>query len=369
MRASLLAPVVMLVVAGAMGACAAATATGGFTTATDGSSGDTATTQGNGSGGATASGSTAATGGSTTITGLGGTMSTGTGPVVASAYAHTNDTLFSLDPSQLTLALKQIGKFDCIGGSGQDSSMTDLAVNEAGDIWAISSHNVYAIEVSGTTAHCKSTTKLSSTDIFYGLSFAPAGVIGAKEILVAGNTAGELWAIDTSVSPASVIQHGTMGTVPANDGHGHNYPSKNVGKAWELSGDVVFLANGANPVGFATVRDCPTPPSTSNCNTTDTLIEINLGALATAGTQSVLSSVRGQVVKAAGCTDTTNASYGSMYGIAAYEDKVFGFSHQGFIVDIDNTDGSACLVLETMNDDWAGAAITTVAPVKPPPTN
>ncbi len=83
----------------------------------------------------------------------------------------------------------------------------------------------------------------------------------------------------------------------------------------------------------------------------------------------MLGSVRGEVVKAAGCADSVNSNYGSMYGIAAYEDKVYGFSHQGFIVDIDNTDGSACLVLQTSGDDWAGAAITTVAPVKPPPTN
>jgi hypothetical protein len=57
-----------------------------------------------------------------------------------------------------------------------------------------------------------------------------------------------------------------------------------------------------------------------------------------------------------------------MYGIAAYQDKVFGFSHEGFIVSIDNDDGTACLVLSTPNDDWAGAAITTLAPVKPPTT-
>jgi hypothetical protein len=348
MKPSWLGPasaVAVLLAASAMGACAAGTATGTFTNA-DGASGDTAGTQGNG--GAT-SGTVTANGGNTTFSGLGGTTSTGTGAAVASAYAHTNDTLFSLDPTQPTLALKQIGKFSCIGGSNEDSSMTDLAVNETGDIWAISSHNVYPITVSGSTVSCGTPIPFTSTATFYGLTFAPKGVIDPnKEVLVAGNTAGELWAIDTSTSPATITQHGTLGLVPFTDGHGHTY--KNSGKAWELSGDIVFLANGTSgAVGFATVRDCPTPPSTTNCNTTDTLIEINTGALLTAGSSSVLGSVRGQVVKATGC-------------------NVLGFSHQGFIVNISNIDGTACLVLPTNSDDWAGAAITTVAPVKPPPT-
>ena len=86
---------------------------------------------------------------------------------------------------------------------------------------------------------------------------------------VAGNNAGELWAID---SGGTLTQHGNFGTVPANDGHGHTYPAANKGQLWELSGDIVFLANGGSPVGFATVRDCPNPPSQTGCSTIDTLI-------------------------------------------------------------------------------------------------
>src|SRR5262249_52428475 len=155
----------------------------------------------------------------------------------------------------------------------------------------------------------------------------------------------------------NLTQHGTFGAVPASDGHGHTY--KNAGKEWELSGDIVFLANNGNPLGFATVRDCPTPPSTTSCNTTDTLIELDLTLLKTAGAQVVTKQtggVRGQIVKAPGCNDPTNTSYGSMYGIAAYQDKVYGFSHQGYIVTIDNNDGTACLALQTTSDSWAGAA-------------
>jgi hypothetical protein len=341
------------------GACSATSTPAQFSTGSG--------TAGEGTGGRTAASSSGSgMGGGTTITGL---VDGGSGGGVSSAYAHTNNTLFKLDPSQANLALTQIGDFDCIGGSGEDSSMTDLAVNSVGDVWAISARNIYklALPPGGKgSVHCAQTIPLNNAKgvTFYGLTFAPVGVLDpANEILVAGNTAGELWAVDSS---GNLTQHGTFGAVPPDDNHGHTY--QYAGKAWELSGDIVFLANGGNPVGFATVRDCPNPPSSSNCDTSDTLVELDLGLFKTAGTQNVTKSVRGQIVKSATCNDPSNATYGSMYGIAAYQDKVFGFSHQGYIVTIDNTDGTACLALNTNGDSWAGAAITTVAPVVPPTT-
>jgi hypothetical protein len=140
------------------------------------------------------------------------------------------------------------------------------------------------------------------------------------------------------------------------------------GTEFELSGDLVFLANNGNPLGFATVRDCQSPPSSQSCNKTDTLVELDLGLLAKTGSQVVTKSIRGQILKSASCNDTQNSNYGSMYGIAAYQDKVFGFSHQGYVVTINNNDATACLALATTGQSWAGAAITTVAPVIVPPT-
>jgi hypothetical protein len=256
-----------------------------------------------------------------------------------------------------------VGDFDCIGGQGQESTMTDLAVSSAGDLWGISATSVYKLEVQGSAVHCALTLPLKNAKgvSFYALTFAPVGVLDPnQEVLIAGNSAGELWAID---GQGNATLHGNFGNVPKNDGHGHSYPAKNQGKRWELSGDIVFLENKGNPIGFATVRDCPNPPADSNCGTTDTLIQIDMAALKTATTGSVTKSVRGQTVAKAGCS---GGPWGRMYGIAAFEDKVFGFSHNGDIVEIDNTDGGACLIQSNAMSYWDGAGVTTVAPIIEP---
>src|SRR5262249_45349512 len=113
--------------------------------------------------------------------------------------------------------------------------------------------------------------------------------------------------------------------------------------------------------------DCPNPPDTTGCNPVNTLIEIDVPKLATATTESVTKAVRGQIVRAAGCNDGTNGVYGNMYGVAVWNDKMFGFSRTGNLVQISLTDGTACLVRHYDNDKFAGAGVTTLAPVQAPP--
>lgn len=306
---------------------------------------------------------------STTVTGTGGDVTIGTGggsggggPVEFTAYAQTGKSLYEIDPASPTAPPKLIGTFDCIG-QAPDTAMLDLAVSQKGEIWGISYENIYRLTIQGSTVHCDPPIALADKTVkFFGLTFAPAGTLDpSKEVLIAGNTAGELWAIGDN---GALTQHGTFGNVPLTDGNGHDYP--NPGKSWELSGDIVFLANNGKPVGFATVRDCPSPPATAGCNQVDTLIQIDMTKLKSTGKQSVTSAVRGQILKKAGCGGTA-ASYQQTLGIAAWDDKVYGFSHNGAIVAIDNVDGSACLVVDTPSLFWNGAGLTTSAPIKPPP--
>ena len=272
-------------------------------------------------------------------------------------YASTNTTLFRLDSPASTPVM--VGAFDCIGGAGQDTSMTDLALDANQGLWGVSPHYVYGLVVSGATVHCATMVSLPTPGpVFYGLSLAPAGVLDpTKEVLVAADTSGALWSVDAT---GSIAQHGTLGIVPANDGHGHVYA--NAGKAWELSGDIVMLANGGSPVGYATVRDCPSPPSSAGCNPVDTLVALDLTQVALAGTQSVVASVRGQVVKAPACSDPSATGYGSFYGIAASGGSVIGFSHAGVVVQISEADGTGCVLSSTPGDLWGGAGVSTLAP-------
>ncbi len=320
-------------------------------------------------GGGGAASTTTSMGGSSTGGGLIGGGNTGgavpeTPPII---YVHTNTALYQADPAKPDLGITLIGDVECIGGAGEDTSLTDIAVSATGELWGISKTNVYKLEIAGSVVKCTQTIPMQNPAAirFYGLTFAPKGVIDPdKEVLIAGNTAGELWQVDES---GALTQRGTLGIVPVNDGNGHTYP--NSGKPWELSGDLVFLENGGMPAGFATVRDCPNPPSSQSCDPIDTLVELNVGKLKTATTESVVKSLRGQIVKSPGCPDA-DVGYGSVFGITAWKDKVFGFSRAdatvGYALTINNDTGTAC-VIKTFDQPWSGAGITTIAPVDIPP--
>ncbi len=274
----------------------------------------------------------------------------GTGVTTSSIfYVHTNTTLYTVDPAHLDAAPTMIGDFTCIGtGKGQDSSMTDIAVSKDGSIYAVSQSNAYPITISGSTVTCGTAWPLpGKNNNFYGLTVAPENTVAASEVLIAADDSGALWQIDQTTG--ATTQMGTLGTDPVSN------------KAWTLSGDIVFLANSGSPVGFATVRVVSTDP--------DTLIEVDVSKVKP-GTGSTLASVRGVVMQAAGCAaPTTGATpavgfgFKSMYGIAAYQDKVYGFSHLGDIVAINNTDGSACLLNSFGSQSFSGAGVTTSAPV------
>jgi hypothetical protein len=260
-----------------------------------------------------------------------------------------------------------VGNFDCIGGgAGHPTAMTDLAVSSDGGLVGVAQGSLFQIQLNGTsgsTVHCQGMTLTNpSNQFFYGLSYVPAGVLDAsKEMLVAANTAGELWAIDAT---GNLTQHGMLGTVPANDGRGHLYA--NVGQNWELSGDIVFVANGGDPIGFATVRDCPTPPSTAGCNMQDTLLQIDMSKLASATTGDVSLQVRGLVVPTPTCADQTMSHYGGLYGVAVYQNHLIAFSHGGYVLSIDTTTAQGCVMSSSPVFQYSGAGITTAAPVIKP---
>jgi hypothetical protein len=265
-------------------------------------------------------------------------------------YANSDTELYELDPTNLAKPLTPIGTFDCLGGTA--SAMTDIAVDKNGKLYGVSQVAAYPLTVQGSTVHCDQTWTLPSQSRFYGLTFAPEGTLGAGEVLVAANGDGQLFTVDSN---GKTTQVGTFGTDAQN-------------KPYGLSGDIVFLANKGAPVGFATVRSCGT-----NCtNVPDTLVQIDLAKMKPGFTGSVVKAVRGVLKQGTGCANPAPPpSFGSMYGVAAYKDKIFGFSRAGGIVTIDNANASVCFVATPLEGGqalkFAGAGVTTVVDVIAPP--
>jgi len=290
-------------------------------------------------------------------------------------YAHDKSTLYAVDPKDPALKLTTVGTFDCIGPNGEPS-MTDMAVDAEGKLYGVSAHAVFLdmqIDAIGKVVGC--TTGKVPIDAgtagdarFYGLTFAPpTAALGNKETLIGANAIGELYAIDTTDGSLTLV--GRFGAVPANDGNGHVYDATHVGKPWGLSGDMVFFGNEGSPVGFATLRDCEDPSQgPATCSPVDTLVEIDVTKLAPAGVGGaavVTKSIRGKVLPA-GCSEES-CGFGAMYGIAAYEDRVYGFSYGGSIVSIDNSTGQAKLIGSPLTQPgFAGAGVTTSARVIAP---
>lgn len=367
---SLCLPFALPVAAVFVYACSASSATSGFDT------------DGGGDGGSGADGSSSSDGGANDdAISLGDSALSETGtPGKTILYAHTNRTLFSVDAKDPLLALTKIGDFDCTGDAGTVSSLTDIAVDKDGKLYGVSPKTIFLdMTVNASSVGCTGKgVQLPAAGNFYGASFAPAGTVDPNaESLVIASSEGLVFKVDTTSGALTPL--GTLGTVPADDGRGHTYAAANVGKAWELSGDIVFLSNNGSPVGFATVRDCPNPDagSTTNCDKTDTLIEIDMSKLKPNNTGSVLKSVRGLIVKAASCNDAAHTGYGSTFGIVAYQGDIIGYARErsgttelSLTVRINNNDGTACLVADNTAlapGGWAGAGVTTTAPVIVPP--
>jgi len=266
-------------------------------------------------------------------------------------YANSDTTLYQLDPNNTYVPMTTIGAFDCI--PSQASVMTDIAVSKDGRLFGVSPAAAFPLTIQGGTVHCEAKWPLPYATHFNGLSFAPENTVAPEEALIGGNATGALYWIDqTSGTPTQV---GTLGADP------------NTGMPFGVSGDIVFMANHGSPLGFATVRTCTDPNVSSTCDKVDTLIEIDVSALHP-GTQSVLKAIRGKVARGSWCqSNSTESSFGAIFGIVALGSEVYGFSRWGDFVDIQNGDGSGCLQWNASGVNFAGAGITTVAEVVAPP--
>ncbi|HEY1956382.1 MAG TPA: hypothetical protein VGH28_12240 [Polyangiaceae bacterium] len=270
------------------------------------------------------------------------------GDAPAIIYAHTDTKLYSLDP--LTQKVSDIGAFSA---GSSTPVITDLAVDASGNVWVNSETAIYRAAVPTAPGPVQLTLVSqisgSSGQKFYALGFAPAGVLDATETLVAGDSAGALYAIATSGQTTDL---GTFGT----DGSGN---------AYELSGDVVFYEQNGTARGLATIRSCPK----GSCSTTnDLLAEIDVAAMSAAYQSKTPGNLRKQLIG-------SGTGFGRLFGVGAWNSDVYAFSRSGSnqpaqLVRIDGTGaGTSIATFGQITSGWSGAGVTTKAPVTVLPPN
>jgi hypothetical protein len=362
--------VISLGVVGLVGAslqaCSSGSSGSGF--GLNGGDGGNSSSSGGSSSGGGSSGGTASSSGGGSSSGLAGDGSTSglDGGSVTTVYANTDNTLYSMDPS--TKAATAIGPMVGTSDSSTDGTVTDVAVNGAGDVYVNTESKIYkaAIPASGTgTVQLTVVATIQGTAKFYALAFAPVGALDASnETLVGGDSAGNLWSIDTSTGATKNL--GNFGPDASNSGN-----------TFELSGDVVFYLDPKTqaPTGLATIRSCPSGGSGTSCKG-DYLAAVNMTALKTAytsgGGASLLSGIYGGTASSPGA----GTGFADVFGLAAWNASVFGFTRYTktaapTLITIDTTTGAGSQVQTFTfpgNDGWSGAGVTTkVNIIVPPP--
>lgn len=222
-------------------------------------------------------------------------------------YVHSYQNLYAVDPETLDVSL--IGTFDWPGGAGSEL-MTDIAVDKDNNIVGVTFGGLWAID--HDTAHVTYLTDLSGQE-FNGLSYLPVGTIDPDhETLVGTGLNGTVWTIDP-----------TTGAETQLGAYGGQIIS---------SGDIVSVE------GFGTVA------TVKNGGEMDYLARID----PTNGAATIIGPT----------------GYADIWGIGYWRNKVFGFvaTNQFVLIDVDT---GAATYVSTGPENWAGAGVTTKAPIVP----
>jgi hypothetical protein len=353
----------------AISACSGGTQENGFPGGSSSGSGGGSGSSGGGSGssgGGSGSSSSGGTGSSSgNLAGDGGNLGTPEAGVFNTVYAHTDDTLYSVDP--MTNAVTTIGVFVGTSDSSTDSAVTDLAVDANDDVYVNTESVVYKATLPAQNGGSVMLTKIAtigSSSKFYALAFAPVGALDpANETLVGGDSNGNLWSINTSSGAA--VNLGNFGADPSISGN-----------TYELSGDVVFYDDAMNnPTGLATIRSCPKDGSGSECKG-DFLASVNMSALKTAySSGTAATSLLGGIYGATSPTvPGAGTGYADVFGLGAWNSTVFGFTrHTGSVsptlITINTTTGAGTMVSNAFSftNGWSGAGVSTKVVISVPP--
>lgn len=226
-------------------------------------------------------------------------------------YAHSDTTLYTVDPHFVPARFATVGAFTFPAGDAHRHTMTDLAVDATGGVVGVSQDALFRIDPA--TAACTFLAALPGHS-FVALTYVPAGVLDpASEVLVGGVSEGTYWRIDASNGNAV-----SLGTFQG---------------GWLLSGDLVSIAGAAT---YVTVR--------RSSAGSDSLATLDLAT----GNLTILG----------------NTGFHQLYGLGYWRSTLYGFSGTGQLVTIDVRSGVGHLVSMPTMQFW-GAGVTTLAPIAP----
>jgi hypothetical protein len=363
-------------------ACSGSPNQSGFSGGSGGSGGGSNSSGGgsNSSGGGSSSGNSSGSGSGSfgNSSSSGGSSDAGGDAIVTvktTIYAHSDDTLYSVDPT--TNAVTEIGPIAGADAEGGPGTMTDCAVDANGDVYLNSESAVYKATLPSSTPGTVNITQVASLPsgtYFYALAFAPVGALDANnETLVGGDSKGDLYYINTS--SGAITNLGGFGNDASN--------ACGTGPCvFELSGDIVFYNDAmGNATGLATIRSCPSGKS-SGC-TADWLAGVNMANLKTAYTSGTpAATLLAGIYGGNGANLGPGTGYHDVFGLGAWNTEVFGFTRHTtsqatpMLITINTTSGAGTMVSNNFSftNGWSGAGVTTkvtitVPPPPPPPPN
>jgi hypothetical protein len=334
----------------------------GSSSGTSGGSSGTAGSSSGSSSGGSSGGSSGAGSGSGSSSGV----AEGGAPAVV--YAHTDTVLYSVDPA--TNVVTMIGTMSGLSGAVNDNAVTDLAIDASGNVWVNSATVLYraTLPAGGTgTVMLQKVVTIGSTNKFFALGFAPAGALASGEVLIAGDSTGSLYSIDTG--SGATVDLGSFGPDPSI-----------AGNVFELSGDVVFYIDSTStPRGLATIRSCTATGLSCGADYLAAVNMTNLKAAITSGMPA--TTLLGGIYGGSGSTPGKGTLFHDVFGLAAWNGTVYGFARYSatqpaalISIDatMDATSGQGTIVQMGFGftNGWSGAGITSSASVtvtQPPP--
>lgn len=247
-------------------------------------------------------------------------------PPVGEVYAHSDVTLYKLEPISKTVTV--VGDFDCLTSTGNGLGMWDIALNKDGVMFGSANGMSTAslVRIDKTTAHCD--VVVSASSLPNSLAFVPAGTLDPNQEALVGFDRSTYVRIDQATG--AVWEVGSLNPNPT-------------GEMWESSGDIVSIIDDKT---YATVK----PNLGGTTYGTDTIVEID--------------PVTGQAIREIG-----NTGYYGLWGLGYWGGVAYGFSEGGELCQIDLATGQGVGIpipnLSGGLSFW-GAGVTTAAPIEMP---